>query len=198
MASRSKSGSSEPARGGKQPYPRSGSQETSAFSQSEYPTPDTPDYVICELDYGSPVAVLPGADAFEGPEFVADVHGALNQVLEQFSITRVAPLFETGLKKRDFAVRVELASQAYSPRTPAAQALLRPRHGASPRHRANSNWRDSYRSCRKTRGRAKSSSNSCFEIPEFTRHTSPRVPYRPPARHVLPKPGRRPPVGKPR
>jgi subtilisin family serine protease len=79
------------------------SRSASGLSSQAFDVPSIPDYVIVELRYDSQV-VLPGvARAFAGPAAAEPARDALNEVLEQFAVKRVAPLFD--LKKKDFTRR---------------------------------------------------------------------------------------------
>src|SRR5437764_4140477 len=94
------------------------------FSLAEYPASDVADYVICELKYGSQVALPPGAEAFTAPASAVPVRDALNGVLQQFAIKQVAPLFGTVLKKKDFTRRLAESVTAPGMSAPDAEFAL--------------------------------------------------------------------------
>src|SRR5687768_3193870 len=79
---------------------------SSGFSATAYPASEVTDYVICELKYDSRVALPPGAEAFAAPAPAARTRDALNDALGAIPIKKVAPLFGTALKKKDFTHRL--------------------------------------------------------------------------------------------
>jgi len=89
------------------------------FVSGDFKDPGTPDYVVVELRYESPVA--PGARGFVSPAAAAPQAASLNDVLSHFKIRSMGSHF--GLTKTEVSTRVELASSL--PSAPSAKLLAR-------------------------------------------------------------------------
>jgi subtilisin family serine protease len=97
---------------------------TAGFSLAKYPASEVTDYVICELKYDCQIAVPSMAAEFVAPEVAAPTRDALNQVLEQFDVKRVAPHFGAVLRRSDFTRRTAEALAAPGMSAPDANYAL--------------------------------------------------------------------------
>ncbi|HEX2932249.1 MAG TPA: S8 family serine peptidase [Candidatus Binatia bacterium] len=87
------------------------------FTIEPFETPDTPDYVVAELRYESPVAYT--RSHFAAPAAGANQASRLNDVLEKFDIASVRSQF--GFTATEVRSRIELA--AALPKEPSANVL---------------------------------------------------------------------------
>jgi subtilisin family serine protease len=94
------------------------------FSLAEYPAPEIPDYVICELKYDSGIALPPGTTAFAAAAPAAPTRDGLHEALRPFAIKRIAPLFEPVLKKKVFSRRLTESFAAPGMSAPDAEFAL--------------------------------------------------------------------------
>src|SRR5215510_9313408 len=76
------------------------------FTIEPFETPDTPDYVVAELRYESPVAYT--RSHFVAPAAGANQANRLNDVLDKFDIASVRSQF--GFPATDVRSRIELAA----------------------------------------------------------------------------------------
>ncbi len=83
-----------------------GYQTKSGFVMSEFETPDTPDYVIAELKYESPVAF--NTMKFAAPAAAKPEAESLNKILERFDIEKMGSHFQ--MKVDEVKERIAVAN----------------------------------------------------------------------------------------
>lgn len=85
---------------------RTAQQSRQGFVSTKVEPPDTPDYVVVELRYESPIAYT--TSRFVAPQSSAPDADSLNSVLEKFDIAAVRSHF--GLKAPEVRARLEVAA----------------------------------------------------------------------------------------